>query len=877
MTRTSAASALAQRYTWLTDALGAGSLVLTSSRRLARELRVQYDLQQQLAGKLAWQTPAIAFWHDWLARSLQESELPDAPSFADGQVSGILWEAELVRAVEQRVLTENSFVRQAVLAWQRLNDWGVALDDVRKSARRPEEVAFARAAIGYKDELRRRGWMDGAQLAGWAEASLRYLRTPVRVMHVGFDRIPPSLSRLFAALEASGVRVVRAPETRPQGKVAIHACQDTDAEFRTAGAWARGILARDPAARVAVVATDLESQPEEYARLLREGLVPGWQQANSEYRHAVNVSYGRQLAEYPAIATALLWSSWLSRDLGSVDVSILIRSPFNELGDQGTRSPLDLALRSMPDRAWTPRGFLGWAKTRTRENDLSTWLAAVDRLAAIREQLSGRAAPAVWAERLAELLQFIGWPGAGPLSSEDFQLLNRWRQLLNELASLGRVLPGMTAAEATARLGRMAADALYQPETGPAQVSLMGALETSGLEFDHIWVAGCDSSRWPAPGNPLTLVSTRLQRDYGMPDCTPADSLAFSRRLLQRLAAGASDVRFSWPRNRDDSLLSASRLLDEIQARRVEPPPDPGWYANGLLGIGCATAVDDDVVPAVMEREKIAGGAYTVQRQLVEPFSAFAVGRLGVSEIAPFEPGIAPSLRGTITHAALDALYAERPDLATLSGWSNEETSRRIRDAAGFALRRHFVHADPVLRRLLSLEEARVRQVLAEFIDFERSRSEFSVVGVEERIEFTHARVELGLRADRIDQLPDGRLLVVDYKTGAVKPLIGSDGDPAEMQLVVYALALDAPVAAIALMFVGGRGVEIRAAGDCEWDRTPAELWPDRIGRWKAIAMSAIEAIAAGDGRVNLRQSSDHSRPLNVLSRAEELKREHRG
>ena len=70
--------------------------------------------------RLAWQTPAIAFWHDWLARSLQESELPDAPSFADGQVSGILWEAELVRAVEQRVLTENSFVRQAVLAWQRL-------------------------------------------------------------------------------------------------------------------------------------------------------------------------------------------------------------------------------------------------------------------------------------------------------------------------------------------------------------------------------------------------------------------------------------------------------------------------------------------------------------------------------------------------------------------------------------------------------------------------------------------------------------------------------------------------------------------------------------------------------------------------------------
>ena len=94
------------------------------------------------------------------------------------------------------------------------------------------------------------------------------------------------------------------------------------------------------------------------------------------------------------------------------------------------------------------------------------------------------------------------------------------------------------------------------------------------------------------------------------------------------------------------------------------------------------------------------------------------------------------------------------------------------------------------------------------------------------------------------------------------------------MQLIVYALSLDAEVASVALFYVGSNGMDIRAAGDCEWDRTPAEQWPARIARWKGIALSAIEAIAAGDARVNLLLGSEQSRPLNVLSRAEELKRD---
>ena len=49
-----------RRYTWLSSALDSeGAIVLTASRRLARELRNAHSEQQLAAGNTAWPTPAI--------------------------------------------------------------------------------------------------------------------------------------------------------------------------------------------------------------------------------------------------------------------------------------------------------------------------------------------------------------------------------------------------------------------------------------------------------------------------------------------------------------------------------------------------------------------------------------------------------------------------------------------------------------------------------------------------------------------------------------------------------------------------------------------------------------------------------------------------
>ena len=81
----------------------------------------------------------------------------------------------------------------------------------------------------------------------------------------------------------------------------------TDAEeLRAAGRWAREQIETHPGARIAIISNGLDNDADLIARHVREGATPGWQHGHSSLFSAVNVSYGRQLTEYPAVAIALL-------------------------------------------------------------------------------------------------------------------------------------------------------------------------------------------------------------------------------------------------------------------------------------------------------------------------------------------------------------------------------------------------------------------------------------------------------------------------------------------------------------------------------------------------------------------------------------------
>ncbi len=860
-------------YHWLTDALQGPSTVITANRRLARVLHEQYAAQQLAAGKVAWHSPAIYSWQDFLDTLLSEATDPATlPTRINEHQSQLLWERCLRKEIGESVSGLAGLVRLARDTWQRLADWRVTIREVARSAAGSDQRLFAAAAGRYLGILEREHWVDEAGLGSLVDALIRSSRVTShgRITLVGFDRDRPLISAIMTALSDRGCDVVSAPVPGLAESILLQCFESPDAELRAAGAWARSHLESNPEHAVAIIAGNLDQEAEHKTQLVREGLVPGWQYGPRSVAHAVNVSYGRRLVEYPAVSVALLLLRWLVRDLRAGDVGHLLRTPLvGSLPTRG-RSALELKLRQLPDRDWSPGMLSAALRGKDDGSDAADWLRLVATITKRRRELPKSASPADWALYVDEMLKACGWPGSDALSSFDFQLVNRWRELLNELARLDLVSPSMSCETAVRRLELMAAGTVFQPESEGKAVQLIGPLEASGAEFDAVWISGLSAANWPPPGNPSPLVARSLQRQLGMPDAEPADTLAYAQRLLIRLGSAAGKVVCSYASTEDDAEQSPSGLLQALGAETGPAPPDPGWHAAALSKI-VNTVVVDESVPGIVPGERVAGGAGTLQRQMADPITAFIVGRLGVRRLQAQAVGLPAALRGNIIHDALHQLYIDTPTRRDIGAWSGGELDQRIATSLDGAFVRHERNTDVVLTELFKLERRRVGDLMRVFVAVDLAREEFSVAAVEHEVAFAEADVRLQLRVDRIDRMPDGSLAILDYKTGAKKKFLQSDGQPREIQLIAYASALDDPVSAVALVNIDSREVSFEGAGrgytdDADWDAWLAE--------WKRQVRAACRDLSLGDVRVNGVQGVKEARQFNLLSRYTELRRD---
>jgi ATP-dependent helicase/nuclease subunit B len=863
------------RYQWLADALAEGGIVVTASRRLARELINVHGEMQVASGRQAWPTPGIQFVNDWLAQLLESTPADESiPLRIDSHASTVLWEHCVKKNSREHLPATSGIVRQCKQAWIRLQEWRVPLHDVQTRAFGLEQRQFAAVAQQYSEILSRNNWVDDA---GLTDAAIKLVsgkswetsaNVAVRVCMAGFDRISPALEMLLEKLLNNGFEVAYQERRGSADTISTSAYSDQAAQLRAAGAWARAQLISDPTVRIAIICPDLESNASQVVRLVREGLAPGWQLAGPKYRNAVDISYGKALADYPGIRIALTLLRWVHDGLKSREVSVLLRSRSINGGPTGGRSRVEQQLRRIPDRYWSAKDLLAVLGGRDADAATELWCQGIGKIADARRHYREPADPPQWADRFDRLLTDVGWPGSDALDSHEFQLLNRWRDLLNEFARLERVEARLNFSAAVARLSQLASDTLFQPESEQGVLPILGSLEAAGMEFDRIWVTSFDARQWPASGQPLAFVSRQLQKDFRLADATPQDTLAFSRRVLDRLVHSAADVVLSWAMFEDDVPLRPSPLLPEVDVAGDTDDADPGWFASTMLKSKLLVAVTDDPVPPAGSEEQITGGAYTVQRQSRDPFSAFAYGRLRINELQSFQAGLSARIRGSAIHSALSELYAGRPSRSDLLALSDDEWRQRISHASKRSLLFYERHADPALRKLIQLEQRRIEKILYRFVAEELSRESFCVAMVEEQLEYDGHGIRLSLRVDRVDRLPDQSLLIIDYKTGAAKNLFNRAGDLYDLQLIVYALALqdEFSISGIAIFNLDTRTISFKAS-------EPGDKWQEQFSRWSAVANAAIQALARGDARINMHLSTEDARPLNLLSRFEELRR----
>ncbi|TXT25869.1 MAG: hypothetical protein FD131_4433 [Rhodocyclaceae bacterium] len=789
------------------------SLYLCATTRLAQTLRGELP-----AERAVWRTRQALTLGQWFATLADEallSGIADLPVGLDAFSERLLWEKVIAASLTDAapLFDIQGMAASAAEAQALARVWKIRADG---SALSDEAKLFIGWQTEFDKRCRSNCWIDPAGLQRQVIELIAagHFALPESVAFVGFDRYTPLERDLMAALTARGVSVQNQPKFpvdrgNDDGRHRVVACADGDAECAAVVAWVQDQLAANPACRLGIVAPDLAGVRDRLEFLLDDALHPALIRPDAaEVPRAFNFSLGRALADLPLIRVALdllaLGSGRAKIEQSRLSALLLAGGWSAADGEADGRARLDAALRRDLPYFTTLPALIRLAR-RLAESEAPLCPQTVDALDAFAETAaaaSRKLPPGQWAGVFRNCLKAAGWPGDRPLSSHEFQARRAFGEVLDGFGRLDGLLGPLAFAEAVRRLAQLCRQRLFQPETrGRPAIQVLGVLESAGLDFDVLWVMGMNDDLWPPPPRPNPLLPAELLRAAGAAHASAEVELDFARRVHARLAQSAPEVTFSFAQADGNRVLRPSPLIAGIPLA-ANASADVTTLARQMADESAAALeqIDDAMAPPVGEGEKVSGGSWVLRAQAICPAWAYFQYRLGGEAMDEPVEGLDPAARGTLVHEALEAFWTAVKSSEALAALGDLSRQQTIAEAVAKALDTFELDRRITLpARFRVLEAARLAKLVDVWLQVEAKRGlSFDVIACEAPAEVEIEGIKVKMIVDRIDQLADGRQVIIDYKTGAaIDTKNWAEQRITEPQLPIYAALVNEDVAAV--------------------------------------------------------------------------------
>lgn len=571
------------------------------------------------------------------------------------------------------------------------------------------------------------------------------------------------------------------PGGRPAGACSVQVCSDFHDEAERGAAC---VLAHIAAGRtpLALVSSDRALTRRVRALLHSRGVQmrdeTGWKLSTSQAGAAVM-----------ALVKACAWSAGSDAVLAWLKLAPAFAAAV---------PPLEARLRADHTRLWrdAARGpALG------KQADL---LALLERINRVRESLQDRARLSQWLIALRAALQGSGmWDGlladsAGLLVAQALCLSPAPGQAgaLQSLDDAPWSQTPLALSEFTAWVQASLEGRNFSPPY-PAheEVVILPLNQTLGRPFAAVVLLGCDADNLQLAPDAAGLLTPRQQAALGLPlreEREHATRAAWAHALSQpacavfwRKSSESGEPQQPSPLVQllqldGGAAVSAGADARVPQTVEVQPAARPAPRAPDLL-------------PA-----RLSQGAYDDLRDC--PYRFFALRQLGLS--APDELDAEPGKRefGLWLHAILSRFHtAQDLDALTLP-----ERSARLDALSDAVAREQGLDEAGFLPFLACWPQ--LRQAYLEWLEIHEKTARFEQA--EAHCEQPHGMRVLQGRLDRIDRLPDGTALVLDYKTEALETSKSRVKNPLEdTQMAFYAALLGAQQVQGRYLNMSDRGV----------------------------------------------------------------------
>ncbi|MBL4868643.1 MAG: PD-(D/E)XK nuclease family protein [Pseudomonadales bacterium] len=601
---------------------------------------------------------------------------------------------------------------------------------------------------------------------------------------------------------------------------------------------------------IAVVVPDLQDRRREIERVFREcfdglpfndesnellaqlGNVEDSDLGIESTPNLFNISGGEIFSSYAIISSAFSFLDLLKQDVEMSTVSACLGSPFMAGGEieYSARAQFDVMLRQLRREAL----FLGMVFNQSRsfvkvneatgeshlvvprftgivKTVLEKWLGGGDiNVNNINRQ---KKTPSQWSIVIEEVLQVFGWPGDRTLSSQEFQLVSKWHELLAELASIDEVVGVVGFSTAISLLRRLCNDTRFQKETkNQPPIQVLGVLEAAAQNFDALWFAGLDSETWPPSGYAHPFLPVEMQRRLNMPHSSAQREFDFAKIMTDRYRSAAEKVVFSSARWQGDNELTVSSLIQPFPLDEYENVEDKikgqirgctenfkrrQWSHLRAAGIDRHRIVEvfeRDVRGPILEKnQSVVGGTWVLKAQADCPFKAYASIRLNAHSMDNPIFGITAAERGSSIHRVMEIFWTRCQSWEKLNqlaaaektDWVTEAAARTVAEQAGKT-------PEHMRGSVYEIEVRRLVETAESWLALELQRTPFKVVAIEEKKQIKISSINLSTRADRIDRVGEDGYVVIDYKTAEVSTQTWRDERLDEPQLPLYCVSVDA-------------------------------------------------------------------------------------
>jgi ATP-dependent helicase/nuclease subunit B len=300
---------------------------------------------------------------------------------------------------------------------------------------------------------------------------------------------------------------------------------------------------------------------------------------------------------------------------------------------------------------------------------------------------------------------------------------------------------------------------------GHPRLAIRGTLEARLVSADRVVLGGLVEGVWPGEVQDDPWLSRPMRARVGL--SPPERQIGLSAHDFAQALAGP-EVILTRARKIDGTPALPARWLSRLEALLGTDPRWKATLANDavawdrtLAGAGETGAKLDPPRPTPpVEARPRSLYVTSIEKWLRDPYAIYARYVLGLRPLDPIDADVDARDRGNMIHEALEVFAKRFPgDLPPLPEAELLEIGRRI-----FAK-----HMDrPAVAAFWWPRFVRIAEWFAS-LQTERQADGFRIAAVECAGELDLDGFTLTARADRIDKGPDGRLVVIDYKTGATR------------------------------------------------------------------------------------------------------------